>query len=83
MMFQTENSVYELRESEHLFRRHRRQPDAGAGTSVETEPPWQAYAWVTPITAGERVRIFLPGVGPHGRPQALTTSRVEAILTPA
>jgi hypothetical protein len=80
MVFQTEHSLYELRENEHLFRCVHHDPDGG----FEGDEEWRPYAWVTPISPGEPVRIYLPHDEDQGRRiTAVTTSPVQAILTAA
>ena len=59
----------------HVFRRLA--DDGGPNGS------WREYSWVGKVEPGEPVRIFLPAVDAGRRAQAVTTSPVEAILTPA
>jgi len=76
MIFRTENSVYEVRPDERVFRRLRRDADG----RIVPESGWETFEHVGSVRVGERVRFFLPGTSATEAARAWTTTPVRELL---
>ena len=76
MMFRTENSLYEVRRDQHLFRRLTRD---GTGRIVP-QTDWQPFEAIGAVALGERVRFFLPVAAAAERALTWTTTTVRELL---
>ncbi len=81
MLVETANSLYEVRESERIYRLVDRDPRTG----LHALGAWLRFDRLGPITAGEPLRIFVSGEddGRSLRFQVITTSPVTKVVLAA